>query len=95
MKLARLTIPLALALSLGVGTARAESVDKEAELDKAASEYNEKVESERDEVVCEWVAQTGSRIKEKRCRTRARMEQDAERAERYLRKQRPVPTSGS
>lgn len=94
MKPARLTVPLTLAFSLCVGAACAEE-GEQAELDKMAAEYNENVESERDEVVCEWVAQTGSRIKEKRCRTKARIERDAERAERYLRRQRPVPTSGN
>jgi hypothetical protein len=85
---------MVLAFSVCVGTARAEEAEQ-AELDQAAEEYNEQVENERDEVVCELVAQTGSRIKEKRCRTRARIEQDAEQAKRYIRKQRPVPTSGS
>jgi hypothetical protein len=70
-----------------MNTARADTDDdKQAELNQLAEAYNEKTASDRDEVVCQWVAQTGSRIKEKVCRTKAQMKYDADEANRFAKK---------
>jgi hypothetical protein len=75
----------AIALSAVIGTVRAEA-DKEAELNEAAEQYNAQVEKERDQVVCKWVSKTGSRIKEKQCRTKAQIKREADEARQYATK---------
>ena len=75
------------ALCFGVSTAGADTDDhKQAELDKMAEKYNAELENDHNEVVCEWVAETGSRIKQKRCRTKAQIKYDADEANRFAKK---------
>jgi hypothetical protein len=82
---------LLLALAALAGTVRADAAEDEA-LQKLADQYNAQTESERDEVVCKWVAQTGSRIKKKVCRTKTQMKYDADQGKWFLEKPRGVPT---
>jgi hypothetical protein len=78
-------LPALIALALGAGGVGATETEQE-KLDKLAEEYNAKVESEDQEVVCRMVSEVGSRIKKKQCRTKAQIKQDEEEAARYARK---------
>ena len=85
MRLKELAMPLAaVALAAFMGNVRAETTEPtDEELKDIAETYNESVNSESKEVVCEWVAHTGSRIKEKQCRTKAQIKRDADEAKRF------------
>jgi outer membrane murein-binding lipoprotein Lpp len=62
------------------------------DLERAAAEYNARVDNPDDELICRREAKIGTRITEKVCRTRAQRERDAEEAETYLKKPRPTAT---
>jgi hypothetical protein len=94
MNLKPLLLPLAtLALAAYFQPAYSEtSTDTEAELNQMADEHNAEAESEREEVVCRWEAKTGSRIKEKVCRSKTQVKYDADSGKRFVNKPRSVPT---
>ncbi|HEY7841266.1 MAG TPA: hypothetical protein VIC61_06820 [Gammaproteobacteria bacterium] len=91
-----LSLLAALALTAYMPSVHASSTsDTEAELDKMADEHNAQAESEREEVVCKWEAKTGSRIKEKVCRSKTQIKYDADRARQFVNKPRGVPTKAN
>lgn len=71
---------------------RPEQKTVEADPEQLAATYNEEVESDRQEVVCEKVAQTGSRIQETQCRTVTQKQMESEEGKRFVNKPRPTVT---
>jgi hypothetical protein len=83
----------AFVLVVGTVNAYAESEQaKEAALDQAADAHNAQIADPQEQVVCEWEAQTGTRIKKKVCRTQSVIEQERKDARRFITKPRPVFT---
>ena len=56
----------------------------EAELQQLADEYNASVENEDDQIVCDKEPVAGSRFVEVQCRTKGRIQQDQDTAQRDL-----------
>ena len=62
------------------------------QLQKMEDDYNAKVESEKDEVICQKETIVGSRMKEVRCRTKSQVQYDRDSAKKFLDRQRAIPT---
>jgi hypothetical protein len=81
----------ALALLAGAGCASSAGTQAETQMNQDAEAYNAAQTSAEKKVVCEMEAVTGTRMKQKVCRTVAEMERDEENAERMLKERQPAP----
>jgi hypothetical protein len=89
------TVLIALAALACAGCTSSAERQREADMDRDVAAYNAAQTSADKKVVCEMEAVTGTRMKQKVCRTVSEMERDEEDAERMLKDRQPAPPTSN